>query len=1364
LSKQNDPPLPLEGWLAAQGPPRAETAVRILMQLAVQLAALHDRDQWHGCLSLAAVAMRDETAVLVSPKVAAETITVEGDGLPPELRDRQRIELPAALSAAAAVLSQSGAASGPRRIDVYQLGVLAVWMVAGASVEEYLYRPSVSGRVPAGLRRVLDRALGFSEGQRLADCRQFLDALPSWQTAVPAHQQETPSRGVSIDGSDTDITGPGDLPMRAAASDDLPFSQLGQYQIVARLGSGGMGDVYKGYDESLGRYVAIKVLPPELARSEDYVTRFRHEASAAAKVEHPHVVPIYTIGSDRGRHFFAMQFVEGQTLAELLHDRPRPPLDWTLRIVTQVLEGLGSAHRRGLIHRDIKPANVLLADGGQRALVADFGLVKTAAQETRMTATGVIMGTVDYISPEQGRGKLVDQRSDLYSIGVLLYQMLAGRLPFQADTPTAMIFQHAYEPPPPLAEAAPDIPADLARLVHRLLAKSPLDRYQTCEELLSDLQAIRSGQAPRHLASAPDIRQTAVIFAPQFAEDRSADAEEAAAAIEQTWQQTWEKWHQRLLLWIGRRAPQFVRQLQNTQQQVDVAVLDYEDRCASLRRLVQEADDVQRVLAAQIVEHQRAAQDARQQAEGASGDGAVGATAAQHQNEEAAAELSRQLASQREQLEQMQLALAKASAKLARLKGQRDALNARLKLAQARYGLHDARPRRRLAPRLALAIACGLVAVVLAGIGWKAWIAPRFASTVVNKEPPDPEPATPGDVQTNTVTLAVDSSTQSVRFPVEVRSLTWMEINSGTYYLLLGGEDGTVWEGYVRGGELYEKFRRAAAHSEPVNGLDFSRQSQRLVSGGEDGQVLIWEKRLGHLSRRLSHATGVTAVSFSPLGDQLLAGTRGDVHCWDIATGSELQRWKLGNISRGGLAWLPDQSEFLLGIDGSLSTGSAFFIAADGGPHPLVGSVARLRDTAVFRGGETIAALAENTVSVWDRRDEGPSRKFGTDVTCAAFSEFGFHTLTGHRDGSVNLWNTFTGEVIHEVVKLPARVAAVSMTPRGEFGAAVCESKEATLRIFPLLPERVPGMKKSFYTPAPIQTLCFAPYAAGVVSMDQFQVRNWTLEADRDAADPLAGVIPGAACIFAPDGEHVLIAQSQSDREGYGTITLSKLRKGPIPGIPQFRRYRGHQGGTTAALFVRPGARIVSGGNDNQIRIWDTRSEQEAAQFDVGTPVRALGLAGDRPGEDGRVVVVGDAVDVGVWNLATHQRVGNLQGHSLPPRAVAVAHKADRAVTISSDRTARVWDLATLQPVATFTLESVPTTVAITPDGAQIVTGSRDGVVQVWNVADQSAGKIVGWHNGSVTALTLSVHDRSIVSAGEDQVLCWWDFPKDGNK
>ena len=247
-------------------------------------------------------------------------------------------------------------------------------------------------------------------------------------------------------------------PLSRRPPESLPFERLGHYRIVEQIGSGGMGDVYRGYDESLARPVAVKVLPPQLARDGDFVRRFHAEATAAASLSHPNVVPIYTIGEDAGHHFFAMQYVDGESLAGRLSRQGHIPVAEAVEVVGQCLAGLQAAHARGLIHRDMKPANVLIERESGRAMLVDFGLVRRIGDNARMTATGVIMGTVDYIAPEQARGGKIDARTDIYSLGVLFYQLLSGRLPFVADSPTAMVFQHAYEKPCPLNEAMPELP------------------------------------------------------------------------------------------------------------------------------------------------------------------------------------------------------------------------------------------------------------------------------------------------------------------------------------------------------------------------------------------------------------------------------------------------------------------------------------------------------------------------------------------------------------------------------------------------------------------------------------------------------------------------------------------------------------------------------------------------------------------------------------------------------------------------------------------------------------------------------------------------------------------------------------------
>ena len=266
---------------------------------------------------------------------------------------------------------------------------------------------------------------------------------------------------------------------------DLLGKKLGQYEILAEIGHGGMATVYRGYQTSLNRSVAVKVLAGELARDAGFRERFAREAHAVAQLAHPNILPVYDFGEDpeTGVVYFVTQLVEGGTLAARM-SAPLPPNE-AARIVAQLARALDYAHACGIVHRDVKPANVLMTRDGH-PLLSDFGIAKIVA-ETKLTQTGTSMGTPEYMSPEQAQGLPVDHRSDIYSLGVMLYALLSATLPFQADTPVALLHQHAYEPPPPLRERAPGVSKSLEKIVMRALAKDPNERFATAGELADAL-------------------------------------------------------------------------------------------------------------------------------------------------------------------------------------------------------------------------------------------------------------------------------------------------------------------------------------------------------------------------------------------------------------------------------------------------------------------------------------------------------------------------------------------------------------------------------------------------------------------------------------------------------------------------------------------------------------------------------------------------------------------------------------------------------------------------------------------------------------------------------------------------------------
>jgi len=280
---------------------------------------------------------------------------------------------------------------------------------------------------------------------------------------------------------------------------------ISHYQILEKLGEGGMGVVYRAEDLDLKVTRALKFLPPHLASDAEQLARLRHEARAAAALEHPNICQVHEIGQADGQTFIVMSFLEGRTLADRLADEGSLPIGEALDIATQVGDALKRAHAAGIIHRDIKPANIMLTDGGQ-AVVMDFGLAK-AADQTRLTKTGTTLGTATFMSPEQMRGEMVDARADLWALGVLLYVMVTGRVPFGGDNLPAVAYAVQHREPAAPSGIRPEVSTDLARVLDRTLAKDPQQRYQTADELLGDLEAVRDEQDLARKTALYDRRQ-----------------------------------------------------------------------------------------------------------------------------------------------------------------------------------------------------------------------------------------------------------------------------------------------------------------------------------------------------------------------------------------------------------------------------------------------------------------------------------------------------------------------------------------------------------------------------------------------------------------------------------------------------------------------------------------------------------------------------------------------------------------------------------------------------------------------------------------------------------------------------------------
>jgi hypothetical protein len=461
--------------------------MRCLLELAQQIQEIHNDGLLHRRVSLSQLefacddcddSIGSKSLVLAPPDSAAVQLggpLSDFDSSPHELRGIS-ISVPSELELAREVVHEVAPLMPPERIDIRQFGALVCLLITGRTTQDYLKSPRVAAAVPRRVALIVDACIGYDESSRLKNAAQLVDLIEEQLRELNDDAFTTPP---TLTNQHTPTT-----PNRPAVPESL-----GQFDLHHQVGRGGMGTVYRAYDRTLRRLVAVKVLSDRLTVNSEFVDRFQAEAAAAAKLTHPNIVPIYFIGQEDGNHFYAMQFIRGESLAERLQREPLPQHE-AMTILEQLLWGLGDAHKQGLIHRDVKPGNIILDRENGRVMLTDFGLAQSLI-DAQNDSGEFVLGTAEYMSPEQARGDSVDQRSDLYSVGVVLYQMLAGRTPFDGESQSKQMLQHVCEEPTSIRTLLPHLNEKILAVVDRLLAKSPAERFQSVDELLlevSDLE------------------------------------------------------------------------------------------------------------------------------------------------------------------------------------------------------------------------------------------------------------------------------------------------------------------------------------------------------------------------------------------------------------------------------------------------------------------------------------------------------------------------------------------------------------------------------------------------------------------------------------------------------------------------------------------------------------------------------------------------------------------------------------------------------------------------------------------------------------------------------------------------------------